>query len=107
MYQIGGLSQNENNVSFRIGIDNIDYFFRLHIFRGILYCSIWIDNYRIIDSVKCISGMWLLPYRYLALGGNFRFENSFDEYVTASDFARITRLCYYNREEYEEILKRK
>jgi len=104
MYNVEGLSSSDNNVSFRVSVDNMDFFFRLHIFRDILYCSIWMDNYLIVDSVKCINNAWLLPYKYLATAGNFRFEDSFDEYISASNFGNITKLKYYSREEYLQIL---
>lgn len=106
MYKIEGLSSEDPNVSFRVGIGNIDYFFLLHIFRGVLYCSIWIDDYMIVSGMKCINNAWLIPYKHLASGGNFRFEGSFDDYVSPKTFGKITTLNYYSREEYMKLLSK-
>lgn len=96
MYTIEGISKYANNQSFWVQIDNIEYMFRLHTFRDVLYCSISANGRLLVAGVKCINSTWLIQYKHLATGGNFRFENSYDDYVDPEYFGDITRLVYYS-----------
>ena len=103
MYSIAGISKYSNNQSFWIQIDSIEYEFRLHTFRNVLYCSIAANGTLLVAGIKCINNSWLLPYKHLATGGNFRFENSYDDYVDPDYFGDITRLVYYSPEDIAEL----
>lgn len=102
MYQIVGISKS-NNQEFWVNIDGQEFLFRLHTFRNVLYCSIWTNGVLTIAGVKAINNAWLLPYNHIAIGGNFRFENSYDDYVSPEYFGDITRLVYYSPEELAEM----
>ena len=40
MYEIAGVSGKSNNQEFRFEVSGVDFVFRLHTFRDILYCSV-------------------------------------------------------------------
>lgn len=103
MYVVAGISRHSNNQSFWIQIDDIEYMFRLHTFRDVLYCSISANGTLLIAGIKCVNNSWLIPYRHLSAGGNFRFENSYDDYVDPQYFGEITKLVYYPPDEIAEM----
>ena len=99
MLYVAGISKHSNNQSFTVDINGIDYRFIFHTFRDILYCSIAINGTLVVAGVKCINDTWLIPFKYLTQGGNFRFENSYDDYVDPEYFGDITQLVYYSASE--------
>lgn len=105
MYVIEGLSDRTNNMMFRVVIEGAEYTFRLHSFRGVLYCSIYVNGAILHGGAKCINNKWLLPYKYMSSGGNFRFESSFDEYIDMKNIDKIMKLYYYSPEEYSAMTK--
>lgn len=92
------------NTTFQFTADGVLYGFRLHFWDGLMFCSITINGETIIDSVRCISGKWLIPYKYLTVGGNFRFECiDSSEYPNFNDFGDSCKLVYYTSEEVEAL----
>lgn len=102
MYEIAGISSKSNNQEFRFEVSNVDFVFRLHTFRDVLYCSVYANGTLLAPSVKCINNKWILPYGHLATAGNFMFVNSYEGYVDTSEFGKITKLVYFSPEEYAD-----
>lgn len=106
MYRVDGITNTKSNLEFIVDVGNNEFTFALHTFRGLLYCSIYINRVLVAASVKCINRSWLLPADYLAAGGNFRFEGSFEDYVDTANFGKLIQLCYYPPDEYAETKAR-
>ena len=104
MYEIAGVSGKSNNQEFRFEVSGVDFVFRLHTFRDILYCSVYANGTLVAPSVKCMNNKWLLPYSHLAAAGNFMFINSYEGYVETAEFGKITKLVYFSPEEYRKAV---
>lgn len=92
------------NQEFQFIADGVEYEFRIHFWNGMMFCSLSINGERKLDSVKCISGKWLIPFDYILKGGNFRFECvDPSEYPDYNNFGISCNLIYYTKEEFEVL----
>lgn len=96
------LSKIENQ-SFFVMIDGIEVDFRLHYFRGILYCDVSIDGEVVAYSVRCTNNAWLIPDIHVERVGNFRFETSDNSYPNAQNFGDTCTFVHYGKEEFYEM----
>lgn len=94
------LSKLPNQMFFVI-TNNVKVDFRLHLFRDVLYCDLWVGERKIANSVRCVPNGWLLPARYNTSIGNFRFETANGEYPNADDFGDSCILTHYEPDEIE------
>lgn len=73
-------------------------------FKWMTLFSVADDTGDIYNCVRAVTGQWLIPYKHLALNGNFRFESeSSEEYPYYTGFNKDFKLVYYTNEEVEKI----
>lgn len=95
---------NNVNQEFDFVGDGVLFSIRLHYWDELMFASISLDGEKVIDSVRCIGGKWLLPYEYMMKSGNLRFECIDPSlYPNAADFGMSCNLVYYTKEEYEAM----
>lgn len=77
------------------------YVFTLHLFKGILYADIAIDEDVICNGVRCIMNEWIIPYRFRTRGyGNFKFVGEYGKYPDYNDFPEQCYIKCYDNDEY-------
>lgn len=92
-----------SNQSFHSFVDGYKFGFRLHYFRGVLYCDVGVDDVLVAASVRCCPDAWLVPYEYTHGTGNFRFETTNAEYPDADNFGTTCFLTHYSQDEIDEM----
>jgi hypothetical protein len=98
MYKIPLTSIPNQSISF-----NLDgAYWQLHIYQAVsqMYADITRNSEVVIQGVRCLSGIGLMPYRYMHAPnfGNFIFDNDTD--WTA--FGNSCNLYYLTADEYSE-----
>lgn len=93
------LPSKYENVEFECLAEEILYRFRLHVFRDMMYATIYADNELVIAGQRCVNNAWLIPYGYMPDRGNFRFEVNGDEYPWWENFNDGTNLIYYTADD--------
>ena len=94
-------AQPSQTAAVRIG--GVSYAIDISTFRGVTLVSISADGEPLANGVKAVPNSWLIPYRYLERGGNFRFETLSENYPIYSDFGVSAQLVYYTSEEADAI----
>lgn len=95
---------NYPNQTFNFVGDESVYDFRLHYFRDQMFVSVSVNGRKVVDSLRAISGQWLIPYKYQMTNGNFRFEcDDNSDYPNYENFETTCHLRYYSKAEYEVI----
>ena len=88
------------NQEFNTFIGGVEYGFRLHLFRGMLYADVSVDGTVIARSVRCIDREWLFPVHPKGMAGNFRFESDRSGvYPDYEKFGDSCRIVFYTNEE--------
>lgn len=88
---------------FRVPTPDMAWMFTFTFVDGITFVTIEDSDGVVIASVRAVKGQWLIPYKHLALNGNFRFEGeNSDEYPTYKNFKDFS-LVYYTSDEVEQI----
>lgn len=85
-----------------IVLGKVIYFVRLWAFREMMYADISHGGERIVSSLRILPNTWIIPFKYMADGGNFRFEtNQADknEYPFYTGFNTKFKLCTYTNNE--------
>lgn len=101
--EIFNLPSKFENVEFDCIAEDTLYRFRLHVFRDMMYASIYADNEPIILGQRCVQNLWLIPRGLVPDKGNFRFEVNGEDYPWWEDFNNGTKLVYYTRDEIAEM----
>lgn len=93
------------NQDFEVYIDGIRYYFRLHLFRDMLYADVTVEDTVVARSVRCIDRKWMIPFSYRNEGnGNFRFEDSsVGEYPYWKRLGKGCNLLFYSNEEIADM----
>lgn len=97
------LPSRYENVEFDCLAESVLFRFRLHVFRGMMYASVYADNELVVGGQRCIGNEWLIPSGLLVGMGNFRFEVNGDEYPWWENFGNGVRLVYYTASEIREM----
>lgn len=80
------------NQDFETYIDGIRYYFRLHLFRDMLYADVIVEDTEVVRSLRCIDREWMIPFGYKNAGlGNFRFED--DDEGMYPNWERLGKHC--------------
>lgn len=87
------------NVEFECLAEETLYRFRLHVFREMMYATIYADNELVISGQRCVNNAWLIPDGYMPEKGNFRFEVNGENYPWWENFNESTNLVYYTADE--------
>ena len=87
------------NQTFFVIIDGVEFHFRLHYFREVLYADLTVDNELVAGSVRCVPNGWLFSKAYTKGCGNFRFETKKNAYPNANDFETTCNLVHYTQNE--------
>lgn len=101
--EIFNLPSKFENVEFDCIAEDVLYRFRLHVFRDMMYASIYADNEPIALGQRCVQNAWLIPSGLVPEKGNFRFEVNGENYPWWEDFNNGTKLVYYTRDEIAEM----
>lgn len=92
------------NQDFDVYLDGVRYYFRLHLFRDMLYADVTVNDEQVIRSVRCIDRTWLIPFASANAGfGNFRFEDDARQYPDWRRFGAQCVLVYYSNAEIAEM----
>ena len=97
--EIFTLPNKFENVEFECLAEETLYRFRLHVFREMMYATIYADNELVISGQRCVNDAWLIPDGYMSEKGNFRFEVNGDDYPWWANFNESTNLVYYTADE--------
>lgn len=66
---------------------------------GMMYASLTKNNVAVTNGVRCVSAGWLLPFDYLAAGGNFAFMTNEGEAPYYDQFGVTQSLVYFTADE--------
>jgi len=92
------------NARFAVGIDEYSFTISIRTIKGMTLVSIEDKDGTIVNGCRAITGQWLIPYKHLALKGNFRFESEHsEEYPYYTGFNDDFNLVYYTPSEVTEI----
>lgn len=92
-----------HNQTFFVIIDGVQFHFRLHYFRELLYADVSVNGKLIAGSVRCVPNGWLIPTAYTLGTGNFRFETSDGRYPNADNFGDTCFLRHYTQSEIDNM----
>jgi hypothetical protein len=90
------------NQKFSTRLDNSRYEITIKETRGIMAVTILRDDVTIVDSVRAVAGVPLIPYAYLE-SGNFAFSTANDELPDWTKFGTTQNLIYAGSDELEII----
>lgn len=91
------------NQNVNVTIDN-DYFsLTFKSFKGITLATIHKNGESLIESILCHPNKNILPYKHMAIGGNFRFDCINDEYPYFTRFGDDCVLHWYSDAELEAM----
>lgn len=91
------------NVEFECLAEDILYRFRLHVFRDMMYASVYADNELVVAGQKCVSNAWIVPEGYMPEKGNFMFLVNGEDYPWWENFNNGVNLVYYTADEVSEM----
>jgi hypothetical protein len=91
------------NQTFFVIIDGVEFHFRLHYFREVLYADLTVDNELVAGSVRCVPNGWLFSKAHTKGCGNFRFETYQNKYPNSEDFGTTCYFVYYTQDEIDEL----
>lgn len=91
------------NQTFFVIIDGVEFHFRLHYFREVLYADLTVDNELIAGSVRCVPNGWLFSKAHTKRCGNFRFETYKNKYPNSEDFGTTCYFVHYTQDEIDEL----
>lgn len=95
---------NVPNSKTTFSVDDMMFTLTVRTFKGMTLFSVADENGEIYNCNRAITGQWIIPYKHLALNGNFRFESEHSEdYPYFTGFNDDFILKYYTSKEVEEI----
>ena len=84
-----------------VGENQID--FRLHTFKDLMYCDIYVNGTMVSASTRCTPSNPLLPRYFNSRIGNFMFITDDDEYPNHENFGDTCNLIFITPEEIKEF----
>lgn len=94
----------EPNFAVNYEVDDIFYTFTFMTINGITVISVSEKGNSVINSVRAISGQWVLPYKKMEKKGNFMFTSEgSDDYPIYTGFNTTFKFGHYTADEVEEI----
>lgn len=90
------------NQQFTIVLDNSFFDIAIHTTNGVMSVSIAINNMPVIENLRAVAGMRLIPSQYEEMG-NFRFSTQNNALPDYAQFGLTQTLLYFSAEELAEL----
>lgn len=91
------------NQSFFVIVGDHQVDFRLHVFKDLLYCDLYVDGVLVSASTRCNPNQPLMPRYYNDRIGNFMFITTEGNYPNADYFGDSCNLVHVTADEIKEL----
>jgi len=92
------------NQSLSIRLENRRYDIQIQQATGVMAATISRDSEKLVDSMRCVVGVGLLPYEYLEdNSGNFFFQTEQENLPDYNEFGITQFLYYFSDAELQEL----